>query len=266
MPPRVPPGGSASARTKAATAHALNVAGNLVDAHPTVVVSLGVFSGLLCACCLIFACRVRARRNSRYGKGRYARAVDSELSDEDDDDEEEDDDDGDDDEFDDEFDDDEVEWNGKMAAMTGKANWKGTRGARWQEEEEERKPTKGSRKPSSKVAPAAGSAGAVPADLGMASLPAIFKTPDGACAVDVPLAGVRSVAALLDAIVELGSAMVDADIAADTIKVHYASGPGSRPRKLTEKTSQAELRQATGIIVTPGGSAASGEGDGPRLR
>ena len=55
-------------------------------------------------------------------------------------------------------------------------------------------------------------------------MPAIFKTPDGACAVDIPLSDCGP-AALIDTIVHLGSAMVDADISESTIKVHYATAP-----------------------------------------
>ena len=67
--------------------------------------------------------------------------------------------------------------------------------------------------------------------LGVQSIPAIYKTGDGACAVDIPLSNVGTIKALLEAVVHLGQAMVDADISAATIKVHYATGPGVKPRR-----------------------------------
>ena len=90
--------------------------------------------------------------------------------------------------------------------------------------------------------------------LGVQSIPAIYKTATGACAVDIPLAGVSTVRGLLDAVVHLGQAMVDADISAATIKVHYATGPGVRPTKVTRDTTLWDLRAATGLVVTPRGN------------
>ena len=67
----------------------------------------------------------------------------------------------------------------------------------------------------------------------------------------VSLAGVSTVRALLEAVVHLGQAMVDADISAATIKVHYAKGPGVKPIKVTRETTLWDLREATGLVVTP---------------
>lgn len=232
-----------------------------------------VSAGLICACCCFCACRVVARRRARHQTGRksygqYSRAVGDDDAGEDSYDDA-DGSDGSGSEFeDDEIDD--VEWNSRVSAMTGGCDRKtigsddGKRGSRggpsWRGDDDEygghanrqqRRAGTPNRAAPLRSAFDEGSG----QDLGMASLPAIFKTPDGACAVDIPLAGVQSAAALIDAIVHLGSAMVDADISASTIKVHYAIGPGSRPRKLTTTTKFAGLRSATGIIVTPGGRA-----------
>lgn len=87
--------------------------------------------------------------------------------------------------------------------------------------------------------------------LGAESIPAIYKTAEGACAVDIPLDGVSTVRALLEAIVHLGQAMVDADISASTIKVHYATEPGVKPIKVMRDTTLCDLRDATGLVVTP---------------
>ena len=87
--------------------------------------------------------------------------------------------------------------------------------------------------------------------LGVETIPAIYKTAEGACAVDIPLAGVSTVRALLEAVVHLGQAMVDADISAGTIKVHYAVGPGIKPTRITRETTLWDLREATGLVVTP---------------
>lgn len=160
---------------------------------------------------------------------------------------------------------DDVEWNSRVSAMTGRYDRKnrhgdgkgggsgapsrrdGNGGCNDYASGQQRRTAT-----SNKSAPVQSNLdGDAAQDLGLTSLPAIFKTPDGACAVDIPLAGVQSADALLDAIVHLGSAMVDADISASTIKVHYATRPGSRPRKLTKDTNILGLRSATGIIVTP---------------
>ena len=45
--------------------------------------------------------------------------------------------------------------------------------------------------------------------------------------------------------------MVDADIAVETIKVHYATAPGVRPKQVTRDTTLWDLRDATGLVVTP---------------
>ena len=87
--------------------------------------------------------------------------------------------------------------------------------------------------------------------LGVQSIPAIYKTADGACAIDVPLAGVSTVRGLLEAVVHLGQAMVDADVSAATIKVHYALGAGEKPTRITRDTTLWDLREATGLVVTP---------------
>ena len=87
--------------------------------------------------------------------------------------------------------------------------------------------------------------------LGVHSIPAIYKTADGACAVDIPLAGVSTIRGLLEAVVHLGTAMVDADISAATIKVHYALAPGVKPTRITRDTTLWDLREATGLVVTP---------------
>lgn len=148
---------------------------------------------------------------------------------------------------------DDVEWNSRVTAMTGGSDWRCRTDDR----------SGGSSRPTrqqldkvvSKRTKLTTALTESSDDLDIASLPAIFKTPDGACAVDIPLSGVRSAAALIDAIVHLGSAMVDADISESTIKVHYATAPGERPRKLTRTTRFDAIRKATGIIVTPGGQA-----------
>ena len=63
---------------------------------------------------------------------------------------------------------------------------------------------------------------------------AFVPTADGACAIDVPLAGVSTVRGLLEAVVHLGQAMVDADVSAATIKVHYALGAGEKRRSVLD--------------------------------
>jgi len=87
--------------------------------------------------------------------------------------------------------------------------------------------------------------------LGVQSIPAIYKTSGGACAVDIPLDGVSTIKGLLEAVVHLGGSMVDADISAATIKVHYATGPGEQPKRVTRETTLWDLRGATGLVVTP---------------
>ena len=87
--------------------------------------------------------------------------------------------------------------------------------------------------------------------LGVQSIPAIYKTGDGACAVDIPLSNVGTIKALLEAVVHLGQAMVDADISAATIKVHYATGPGVKPKKVGRETTLWDLKGSTGLVVTP---------------
>ena len=87
--------------------------------------------------------------------------------------------------------------------------------------------------------------------LGVASLPTIYKTAEGASTVELPLAGLHAVSALVDGIAHVGQAMIDADISVDTVKVHYALGPGDRPRKITSSTTPMDLKKATAFIVTP---------------
>ena len=40
-------------------------------------------------------------------------------------------------------------------------------------------------------------------------------------------------------------------LSAATIKVHYATAPGVRPSKVTRETTLWDLRDATGLVVTP---------------
>ena len=87
--------------------------------------------------------------------------------------------------------------------------------------------------------------------LGTDAIPAIYKTAAAPCAVDVPLGDVRTIADLLALVIELGRNMVDADISASTIKVHYAVQPGQQPRKISRGTTLRDLRKATGLVVTP---------------
>ena len=87
--------------------------------------------------------------------------------------------------------------------------------------------------------------------LGVASLPTIYKTSEGASTVELPLAGLRAISALVEGIAHVGQAMIDADISVDTVKVHYALGQGERPRKITASTTPLDLKKATAFIVTP---------------
>ena len=88
--------------------------------------------------------------------------------------------------------------------------------------------------------------------LGFASLPAVYKTSAGASTIDVPLANVLTIDALVGAVARIGSAMVDSDISTETIRVHLAFGHGERrPRKLHAKCSLDELKVATALIITP---------------
>lgn len=101
------------------------------------------------------------------------------------------------------------------------------------------------------TAPRRGGSGGDVEGLALAALPAIYKTAEGARTVDIPLSGVRTVRGLIETVVHLGSALVDTDISAATIKVHYASQNGEPPRRITRSTTFDDLREANGLIITP---------------
>ena len=87
--------------------------------------------------------------------------------------------------------------------------------------------------------------------LGVPVLPAIYKTAEGASTIDIPLAGLASVSALVDAVAHVGSQMIDAEISTETIKVHYARGEGKKPRKITPAIRPEDLRQASALLILP---------------
>jgi len=87
--------------------------------------------------------------------------------------------------------------------------------------------------------------------LGVSSLPAVYKTADGAATVDVPVDGLTSVESLLIQVSRLGSGLVDSDISIDTIRVHGVFREGEPPRILKAKYPLRELSKCTALIVTP---------------
>lgn len=85
------------------------------------------------------------------------------------------------------------------------------------------------------------------------SLPAVYKTAHGACTLPVPLAGVRTTAALVDAVAHVGAAKIDAAITSARIRVHVVRH-GQRPCKITPSPSMSIenlCRNASSFVVTP---------------
>ena len=82
-------------------------------------------------------------------------------------------------------------------------------------------------------------------------VPAVYKSSGSPVNLDIPMADIHSMGALVKRIVVVGSELMDPNISDENIKLHYLPRGGGKPKKVTHSTRWEDASTATAFVITP---------------